>query len=412
MMGLARRTIGTRLAIRSVFRADGPLRSLGLTLRGAVVVGAVALSLTPASRIGAQGTLSGLGFGYPVGGTSTRVAGTAGAFGEFDAVTPLNPAAIGGLPRTLIAAQTEPEFRTLRLGNVTERTTTQRVPLILVAFPTRNRLTFAFSATTFLDRSYSTATTGAVVIDGNTLQTNDQIDVRGSIGDLRAAAGWRVNPRLAIGLAGHLFTGDNLVATSRRFADTTSFGSVLDSSRVTYFGRALSMGTEVEVFKGLSASASFRMGGALDARVSDTVRSTADVPNRLGASLRYDGVPGSIFAVGIEQQNWSRMQTLGSSAVQAHDATNWHVGAETGGPRVLGAVLQVRVGYARNTLPFGANGQSVRESRISGGFGMPLAREFASLDFSVQRALRTMTGGGKENAWLLGLGLQVRPGGP
>jgi hypothetical protein len=251
-----------------------------------------------------------------------------------------------------------------------------------------------------------------VVIDGNPLETSDQVDVRGSIADLRAAAGWRVHPRLSIGVAGHLFTGDNLVATSRRFADTSSFGSVLDSSRVTYFGRALSVGGEVEVLKGLAASASFRKGFALESRVSDTVRSRANVPNRLGVSLRYDGVPGSIFAVGIEQQNWSRMQGLGSAVVQAHDATNWHVGAETGGPRVLGSLMQVRLGYAHNTLPFGANGQSVRESRIAAGAGLPLARDFASIDFSVQRALRTLNGGGKENAWLLGVGLQIRPGGP
>ncbi|MEO7520581.1 MAG: hypothetical protein ABIW79_02070 [Gemmatimonas sp.] len=370
------------------------------------------LSLIPLVNIQAQGTLSGLGFGYPVGGASTRVAATAGAFGEFDAVTPINPSSIGGLSRTLMSAQTEPEFRTLRLGGVKERTTTQRVPLIFVALPARNRVSVALSGTTFLDRSYSTTTRGAVVIDGNTLQTNDQIDVRGSIGDLRAAVGWRVSDKLAIGLAGHLFTGDNLVATSRRFDDTTSFGSVLDSSRVTYFGRALSVGAQVQVLKGLSAAASYRKGFSLDSRVSDTVRSSAHVPDRVGVSLRYDGVPGTIFAVGIEQQNWSRMQALGSTAVQAHDAANWHVGAETGGPRVLGSIMQVRVGYAHNTLPFGANGESVRESRLAAGFGLPLARDFASFDFSLQRALRSIPSGGKENAWLLGVGLQIRPGGP
>lgn len=382
----------------------------------AIGIGRLALSaaliLVPAFGLKAQGTLSGLGFGYPVGGASTRAAGTAGAFGEFDAITPLNPASVGGLARTLIAAQTEPEFRTLRVGGVKERTTTQRVPLVFVALPTRNGLAFALSATTFLDRSYSTTTTGTVVIDGNTLATNDQVDVRGSIGDLRAAAGWRVNRKLSVGLAGHLFTGDNVVATARRFDDTTSFGSVLDSSRVTYFGRALSVGGELLLVKGLSASASYRKGFAFDSRVSDTVRSRAHVPDRIGASLRYDGVPGSIFAIGVEQQSWSRMQGLGSSAVQAHDATNWHIGAETGGPHVLGTTMQVRVGYAHNALPFGVNGRSVRESRVSGGFGLPLARDFASLDFSVQRALRTISGGGKENAWMVGLGLQIRPGGP
>ena len=370
-------------------------------------------AVVPTVGAGAQGTLSGLGFGYPVGGLSTRATATGGAFGEFDAVSPRNPAALGGLPRTLIAAQTEPEFRTLRVGNVKESTTAQRVPLIFLAFPARHRVAASLSATTFLDRSYSTVTQGSVVIDGKTLQTTDRTDVRGSIGDLRAAVGWRLNERLSVGVAGHLFTGDNLVSSSREFADTTTFGSVLDSSRVTYFGHALSVGTEVQIVKGLAASASYRAGGKLESRITDTVRTRANVPDRLGVALRYDAVPGAIFAVGIEQQRWSRMQGLGSTLVQPHDATNWHAGAEIGGPRLLGAAVQLRAGYARNTLPFGANDREVKESRITGGFGIPLARDFAAIDFSVQRALRSLSGGaGRESAWLLGLGIQIRPGGP
>jgi len=373
---------------------------------------ATALAAAP-SAILAQGTLSGLGFGYPVGALSTRATATGGAFGEFDAVSPRNPAALGGLSRTLIAAQTEPEFRTLRIGGVKESTTAQRVPLILVVFPARNRVAVAFSATTFLDRSYSTSTVGTVVIDGNTLQTNDRTDVRGSIGDLRAAAGWRLTDRFSVGVAGHLFTGDNLVATSREFADTTSFGSVLDSSRVTFFGRAVSVGAEVQLLKGLAASASYRAGGTLESRVTDTVRTRANVPDRLGVALRYDAVPGAIFAVGIEQQRWSSMRGLGSAQVQPHDATNWHAGAEISGPRLLGSLVQLRAGYAKGTLPFGANERSVRESRITGGFGVPLARDFASVDLSVQRAMRSLGGsGGRESAWLLGFGVQIRPGGP
>jgi opacity protein-like surface antigen len=373
----------------------------------------VLAALLPLAGAGAQGTLSGLGFGYPVGGLSTRAGATGGAFGEFDAVSTRNPAALGGLPRTLMAAQTEPEFRTLRIGNVKESTTAQRVPLLLVAFPARHRVAVALSATTFLDRSYSTATTGSVLIDGVTLQTNDRTDVRGSIGDLRIAAGWRMNDRISFGIGGHLFTGDNLVATSREFADTTTFGSVTDSSRVTFFGRAISVGTEVQIVKGLAASASYRAGGRLQSRVTDTVRTRANVPDRLGAALRYDGIPGAIFAVGVEQQRWSDMQGLGSSLVQPHDATNFNAGAEISGPRFMGSIVQLRAGFARGTLPFGAHERTVKESRITGGFGLPLARDFASLDFSVQRALRSLDGGaGRESAWLLGVGIQIRPGGP
>ncbi|MES2524454.1 MAG: hypothetical protein V4617_17275 [Gemmatimonadota bacterium] len=370
------------------------------------------LAVTPAMYAGAQGSLSNQGFGYPVGGLSTRATGTAGAFGEFDAISPRNPAALGGLRSTLMAAQTEPEFRTLRLGDVRERTTAQRVPLLLVGFPAGRGFGVALSATTFLDRSYTTVTKGSVVIDGNSLETQDRVDARGSIGDLRAAVGWTVNRHVRIGVAGHLFNGDNTVATLREFTDSASFGGVVDTSRAEFFGTALSVGTDVRVAKGLFATLSYRTGNTLESRIEDSVRTRASVPDRLGASLRYDGIPGSVFAVSVEQQKWTSMQALGSSAVQAHDVTNWNAGVETVGPRVFGNSLQLRAGYANSTLPFGVNNETVRESRIAGGIGLPVARQAAIIDFSLQRALRKLGGSpGRESAWLLGIGIQIRPTG-
>ena len=373
----------------------------------AVVCGAISL---PTSFAGAQGTLSGLGFGYPVGGTSTRTAATGGAFAEFDPLSPVNPAALGGFQRTLMTAQTEPEFRTLRFGNVKESTTAERVPLLMLIFPLPRNVALSLSGSTFLDRSYTTVTTGRVVVEGNSITTNDRSDVRGSIGDLRAGLGWRVNSKVSVGIGGHLFTGDNLVARRRVFADTLSFGSVDDSSHVTYYGMALSIGGELQIVKGLAVQGSYRAGGSLESRIRDTVRTQGSVPDRAGLSLRYYGIAGSTFAVGLEKVAWTQMKGLGSDLVQAHDATNLRAGAEVAGPRLRGSPVLLRVGYARNELPFGANSLTVKESRITGGLGLPIARDFASVDISVQRANRTMTGGTvKEAAWMLGFGLQIRP---
>jgi hypothetical protein len=380
-----------------------------MRIRHGVIAGLL-IACASANPIAAQGALSGLGFGYPVGGVSTRAAATGGAFGEFDVLSPLNPASLGGITRTVITAQTEPEFRRVRAGTANEKTTAQRVPLLMLAFPVRSNVAVGLSATTFLDRSYTTTTVGDVVIDGAPVSVTDHSDVRGSIADLRAAAGWRFNDRFSVGFGAHMFTGDNLVARTRTFADSTKFGNVLDSSRVIYFGTALSVGGEWRVRKGVAAMLSYRQGGGLDARVRDTVRTKADVPDRLGVGLRYDGIPGSIFAVGIERQAWSQMGALGSTAVVARDATNWHVGAEVAGPNLRGLPVLARAGYARNALPFGVGSSVVNESRMSAGIGLPVARESGTIDISVQRANRTLAGGGaKESAWLLGIGLQIRP---
>lgn len=371
---------------------------------------AAVMATLAGTNANAQGSLSGLGFGYPVGGTSTRASATGGAFAEFDPLSPINPASLGGLARTVLTAQTEPEFRTMRLGSTREKSTAQRVPLVMLAVPVRAGVAVGISASTLLDRSYSTVTSGEVIFDGSPIGTVDQIDVRGSIGDLRAGAGWRINDRFSVGFGAHLITGENLVARVRSFDDTTRFGTVIDSSRAVYFGTALSIGGEWRLIKGLAAMASYRKGGSLDARVRDTVRSEAKVPNRLGLAVRYDGIPGTVFAVGLDRQDWSRMRGLGSDLVQPRDATNWHAGAESAGPKWRGLPLLVRAGYARNNLPFGVGGNVVNESRLTAGFGVPIAREQASIDFSVQRANRTLVNGGaKESAWMLGVGVQIRP---
>jgi hypothetical protein len=373
---------------------------------------ALTLAALPLASLSAQGSLSTLGFGYPVGGMSTRVSGTAGAFGEVDALTPNNPSALGGITRTVISAQAEPERRTLRLGGIKESTSAQRIPLLSVIFPAGHGLAVGVSAASLLDRSYTINTTGSVLFDKDTLTTTDRLNVRGSLGKLTAGLGWQANARLKLGLAGHLFTGDNLVSRKQKFSDSLSFGSVTDTSRVTYFGTAITAGADLRLFKGLAATMSYRTSGGLDARVRDTVRASANVPSALGASLRYDGIPGSQFVLAVEQVAWSKMSGIGSALTTTHDATNVRFGVETAGPKWRGLPLFVRAGFARNQLPFSISAQQVKETRWSTGLGLPLARDFGTLDFSLQRANRSLPGTtARESAWLFGIGLQVRPGG-
>ncbi|MFO0072881.1 MAG: hypothetical protein ACK55A_12400, partial [Gemmatimonas sp.] len=135
-----------------------------------------------------------------------------------------------------------------------------------------------------------------------------------------------------------------------------------------------------------------------------------NVPARLGGTLRYDGIPGSSFAVGFEQVNWSDMQSMASARTRAHDALNLFGGAEVAGPRLRGVPLLLRAGYARTDLPFSTTSSPVREIRLSGGLGFPVARDAAAIDFSLQRATRSLAGSAaRESAWLLGVGIQVRP---
>ena len=371
---------------------------------------ALLVAMLASTPLLAQGTLSTQGLGYPVGGTSVRASGTAGSFGEFDLLSPLNPASIASMTRTVITAQTEPEYRTVKSGGTSDASSVQRVPLIMLGVPLRSKVGLALSATTFLDRSFSTTTLGEIVVDSTTVNTVDLTDVRASIADIRFAAGWNRSSRFSVGFGLHLFTGDDQATRLRTFSDSTRFASAIDSAKMVYFGTALSAGGELRVRKGLAAQLSYRLGLGMKTRLADSTISSAKVPNRIGVGLRYDGIPGSIFAIGVDHQDWTRMQPLGSSLVTARDATNWHVGGETEGPQIRGMPMLVRAGYARNALPFGIEGKWVNESRYSTGIGMPVARDQASIDVSVQWANRSLAGGGaKETAWLIGLGVQIRP---
>ena len=112
----------------------------------------------------------------------------------------------------------------------------------------------------------------------------------------------------------------------------------------------------------------------------------------------------------VTQNDWSRLAGLGSTAVKVQDPTNWHAGAEVAGPRLRGFPLLVRAGYARTELPFSATAAQVTETRFATGLGVPVARDAASIDLSLQRANRVLVGGAaRESAWVLGLGLQIRP---
>lgn len=369
-----------------------------------------ALLVVAFARANAQGTLSTQGFGYPVGGYSTRTAGTAGAFGEFDLLSPRNPASLGGLQRSVFTAQAEPEFRSLSIDGVGERSRVQRIPLLLAAFALPRNMGASLGASTLLDRTFSTVTTGTAELGDETVTTQDFYSSHGAMSDLSAALGYRINPRVTVGISGHLIMGSNDVALTRVFDDTTRFGSVVDSSTVEFTGTAITVGADVNVTSTLALSASYRMGNEITARERKVVQSRATVPSRAGASVRYTGIAGSVFALAVEQVQWSKLSSLATSNVSTSDAVNVMIGAEVAGQRLRGWPVQYRAGYARNQLPFGVNGEQVMEHRISAGLGLPVAQELGSIDLSIQRAMRRLSGSGaREDAWLLGIGLQIRP---
>lgn len=366
------------------------------------------LAAASAGSLAAQGALSVQGFGYPVGQLSTRAAGTAGALGETDAGSPLNPASLSSAGRTILSFQVDPEFRQVKVGGATVNTSTARFPVIIVGARTGLRGFVGVSFSTLLDRTWDASYEDSVTVSGDRVRSSVGTSVRGAVNDARLAFSWQFSDKVQAGLGVHAITGANRMHLARVFTDSTTFGSLSQNTVLSYGGSAVSAGVVVLPVPHLTVAASLRLGGAMTTRYDDSAATHANVPNRYGASFTYDGIPGSQIAVRFNHEQWSRLRTLGSSALQVHDATELSAGVDFVGPKFQGLPTQVRLGARTRDLPFGWNGHTVSERTLALGGGLPLARGWAVIDVSVQRALRK-AGDVTERGTILSVGLTVRP---
>ncbi len=361
----------------------------------------------PLAQAHAQGALSAQGFGYPNGGMSTRALGTAGATGEFDLLSARNPAALTGLGSTVLTVQGEPEWRSLRVGDLTERSVLQRTPLVAAGLRL-NRVGFLISSSTLLDRSFVTESPGSTIIDGNPVATTDRLESRGSINELRLSAGWQWKS-LGLGVAAVAVSGEHDVVRARNFSDTLAFGNVRDSARLGFQGIGAAFGVNWRPSANLLLGASYLIGGGLDALRNDVTLASASVPDRLGLGVLYEA-GATVVAASVEQVGWSGMNGLGGEAAVAQDATNWSLGLEFPVGTFRRVPILWRAGYAQRDLPFLLRDLPVTERGFHGGVGIPLAGEFATLDFAVRNAQRRVSGDAAQETGVgFSAALTIRP---
>jgi hypothetical protein len=369
--------------------------------------------LALASSAGAQGTLSTQGFGYPPGEFSTRALGTGGGLAQFDPQSSINPAAIATSGDPLLFLQYEPEFRRLSSGGQTQKTTTSRFPLAVASIPITSKGTFAISVSTLLDRSWQTTTEREETVAGDNVTLRETVRSIGAINDVRLAGALVPNSFIQLGIAAHVFTGQNRLFFSQTFPDSLRFIPVSQISNLDYTGTAVSGGVVIHPTSVVGVAFSARRGLDLDARKGDTIVSSAKIPDRYGAAISYAGLSGATVSVQLARDLWSSLNGLGSDEARAVDAWDAGGGIEATGPKILERTILIRLGARYRTLPFLAAGSEVRELSFAGGFGAQFSRNRAAFDVTVQRASRTPNGGTlsdvRERAFTLSFGLRVKP---
>jgi hypothetical protein len=366
------------------------------------------------TSVHAQGALSTAGLGYPTGQISARSEGAGGALADFDALSLVNPATIAGVGSAALFFQYSPEFRRVNDGTNTAKTTTARFPLVAGILPIGQRWAMGLSSSTFLDRSYQTSlvrtqSVGDPNNPADSIDVTERTKVLGAINDIRLTAAWASSPAFRIGLGGHVFSGSNRVTLSEVFPDSSRFITTSQVDRISFAGFAASAGIEFHPSHAIGFAVAARKGGDLTAEAGDTVLGKGKIPDHYSASVTYDGITGASFAARVAHDAWSSLSDLSSTHIQAFDGWDTSVGGELTGPRVFQRIIVVRAGARFRTLPFASNGEKVSEKSFTAGFGVPLTRDRAALDFALQRAARTTPGTVKETGYILSFGLRVSP---
>ncbi len=359
----------------------------------------------------AQSALSTQGFGYPAGGLSVRALSVGGGSGEIDPLSTLNPAALSNWGAAGLEAQFAPERRSLRGPDGTASTTTVRFPLFAAGMSLAANWKLGISSSTMLDRSWSTRFESSQVVGGQQVASSTLWSSRGAINDVRFAVAYRINPRLSAGAALHVLAGSNIVTAVTDYTGS-DFLDLSISTTHGYAGRALSAGLVWSPLNVLTLGVSARSGSTLTIRRDKQDVGSASVPDRMGASLMYSGISGSILSVRYDKVAYSQMNGLGSSETNARDTQDIGVGVEFSGPRVAGAPSFLRIGVRDRGLPFDAGGTKVTERTYAAGFGVSATRtgrDGAMFDFGVLRLTRDNNSSYRESAWIFAAGILVRP---
>lgn len=371
-----------------------------------LIAAALALVLI-GSRGDAQGNISTQGLGYPTGQMSARAEATGGALADFDALSLVSPAAIAGVGSSALFFQYSPEFRRVTAGSGTANTTTARFPLVAGILPLGPIWTLGLSSSTFLDRSSETSLVRRQLVGADSVNETELTKTLGAINDVRVALARAGTPKVRIGGGLHAFSGSNRVRLSQLFPDSAKYISTSQSATLSFTGFAASAGIEFHPSRVLGFAIAGRKGGDLTASSGDTTLGRGRLPDHYSASVSYDGITGANISARVAHDNWSSLSSIGTN-VQGFDSWDYSVGGEASGPRVVQRIIVLRAGARVRTLPFGFNGQKVSETSLMGGLGVPLARDRAAFDFSVEHASRSATGV-KERGLILSFGLRVSP---
>ncbi len=379
-------------------------------LRPLAITALLLLATTPLS---AQNSVFGIaGLGFPGRSLGARARALGGGVSSFDRESGVNPAAAGAF-RTVGAG-----FSVLSSNRDYEALGSQISSLKDTRFPSAvvgsniggGRFSFSIGYSLFMERTYDITTTSQLNLRGETVTAEDRVGSNGGISDMRFALARRFGEAVWFGVAAHFVSGSTRSSVSRVFSNPL-FETVAQAETIEYFANGVSIGFITVPSDKFQIGASFRHDS--DIRVETGSGEASDVDL---APIQFNG--GVVFRPQLAIRwsasfGWKKWSSASADLTriglgQSFDTFEVGSGIEVGGAGPGTSPIPLRFGVRYAQLPFSVNSDQPTEINLSFGTGVRFASERASLDVTFERAIRDGAGA-NEKAWLLTLGVGVRP---
>ena len=386
-----------------------------------VLAGMSALTATAAAQSSQFGIR---GLGLPGRELSARSLALGGGYGLFDGESSLNPATLSTLTTSTAMFTSAGSWGTATnpLGSSTSRDT--RFPQVLVGGPIPGHpFAIGVSYSLYTDRDFTVVSDGVASPRGVNVPVHDTLSSRGGIDDLRLGVSWRAGSTLALGAGLHFLTGSNRLA-SRRFWEDTTYHSPSESAELSYTGIGLSIGALWQPVRAVQIAGSFRHDGPVTVNRDSTgvgqvllPSSTIGVvklPTTLAGAIRLTPNPRVSLMASVLSRNWSVADSslLAQGAPGARNTFEINGGIELFRDLKRPNKYPLRLGAWNATLPFLlASDVQPTEHGLSIGTGRRFAADRGGFDFAIARVWRSQGSSYRETAWLVTVGLSVRPGG-
>jgi hypothetical protein len=370
-------------------------------------------ALIPATGAAQSSQFGVRGLGLPGRAQSVRAMGSAGAFSMFDPQSSVSPTSLVYLPSLTATFTVMSDYRSATNPGGTTSLRDTHFPQFAIGGPIpRTPLTVGLSYSNYTTRDYSLVFPATVVLRDVPVQVTDTIESRGGINDLQLATAYRLNRNWAVGAAAHIITGSNRLDIARVFSDT-NYLPARQRAELSFSGFGVSIGIIGQLGRTLTLTAMARSDGHVSIQEDSlAIRGQVDLPITVGGGLRWRPAAKLQLAGQILASNWStgNEDIVAAGGVGANNTIQVAGGFEfTPHPRRPGRT-PLRLGFHWGKLPFPlTSGAEVKEYGVSAGSGYTFGADRAGIDLAVERVWRKQDEQYNEKAWLVSVGVTVRP---